>query len=598
MENGRAQSSLGPILTATGYFVLAVAALLATRSGEAIATMWPAGGLAVAVLASVDPAHRSRHAIAVAFASMAANAACGTPLATSVVFTAANLTECLVAVLLLSRCPYGRPSFIHVRQVACFCAIAGLSTLASTSIASAAFGWSDWRFALAWFTTDLLGILITAPLAFMVLDRMSGQNPMPSDQWKPKRFALTMAGVAVVSLAVFAQSTLPLMFVPVAALILAAYATGPLGAATGTMIVALVGSVTITNGHGPTTLMEDGSDNQAYFFQFYLVVLMACSLSIAALQTAQERLVADLTERTRLLFMAERVAKIGHWHLDLSNGAVTWSKEVYRLHGLSEDHEPDLESGLAAYHEDDREGLTAEIDAAIRAGGDFQMRARILRADGQIRHVDISGETILVNGIVRALFGVVQDVTNQVEIEQGLEESRQQALTLASEATRLAETDVLTGLANRRRVLDEIAEAVGTARTSGAPCALAIFDIDHFKRVNDTFGHETGDAVLRRVASTATAAVRRGDLVGRLGGEEFVVIIPGADRAVALAIAERMRTMIETGDGGAQECPPVTISIGLAVFDGEEDGASLLRRADRALYRAKADGRNLSRVAA
>ncbi|WP_294640364.1 sensor domain-containing diguanylate cyclase [uncultured Aureimonas sp.] len=600
-EGGSARTRLLPfpvgfLATALAYSILAVASLLWTRGGVQIATMWPAGGLAVAVLASVGRDERPGYALAVALGSLAANIVCQTPILTGVLYSAANVAETLVAVALLSRCPFGRPSFVDVRQVACFCAISALAAATSTAVASAATGWGDWRFAASWFATDLLGIVLTAPLVFLAIAGFEGRA-QAGPSLHALRLGAALAGIAVITALVFAQSTLPVLFLPFAAVIAATYVTGPIGAAAGTLVVALIGSAAIALGHGPTLLIDDGPAVQGFFLQFYLVVLMGCSLSMAALQTTRDRLVADLQGRTRLLFMAERVARIGHWHLDLETMAVVWSDEVFRLYGLPEGGMPSLETAIAAYHEDDRERLVDAITASIETGGPFHLRARIVRPDGMVRHADVSGEAVISREVVRALFGVVQDVTRQVEIERGLEASRRAAEAEAARATALAETDALTGLANRRRVLGALDEAVREAARSGGALSIAMLDVDHFKRVNDTHGHAAGDFALQSVASTARAAVGQAGLVGRLGGEEFIVVLPEADRAAAMEVAERIRRTIEdsTGRHGAAS---VTVSIGIATMDGDEEPAALMRRADAALYRAKAEGRNATRTAA
>lgn len=173
---------------------------------------------------------------------------------------------------------------------------------------------------------------------------------------------------------------------------------------------------------------------------------------------------------------------------------------------------------------------------------------------------------------------VLRDVTRQAELEATLRA--------------LATTDGLTGLANRRHFLALAERDAVQAQRTGRPIALAIFDVDRFKAVNDTYGHPVGDDVLRAVAATALASVRAADAVGRYGGEEFAVLWPDADEAAALTSAERLRAAIAdlqvpTGRGAVR----VTVSVGVAVAAGAVlDLEALLRRADAALYRAKRAG--------
>jgi diguanylate cyclase (GGDEF)-like protein len=129
---------------------------------------------------------------------------------------------------------------------------------------------------------------------------------------------------------------------------------------------------------------------------------------------------------------------------------------------------------------------------------------------------------------------------------------------------------------------------------SGQPMAVAIFDIDHFKSVNDRFGHQVGDEVIRRVSRDASHHLRGDDLLGRLGGEEFVIVLPGASTDVALLVAERVRQAVQNSISN----PPVTISLGVAPLTPGDTVETLLHRADQALYVAKSEGRNALRLAA
>jgi diguanylate cyclase (GGDEF)-like protein len=165
-----------------------------------------------------------------------------------------------------------------------------------------------------------------------------------------------------------------------------------------------------------------------------------------------------------------------------------------------------------------------------------------------------------------------------------------------------AVTDALTGLANRRFFMDRLRIEVERAGREGRPLAVAMIDLDHFKWINDTFGHGVGDVVLERAAGRLQAAVRPYDLVARYGGEEFVALLPGAGPAEAKAVAERMRAAVEGMPtewhrGHETGSRPVTVSIGVACLAGDDDGGSrLLQRADAALYAAKRNGRNRSVV--
>jgi diguanylate cyclase (GGDEF)-like protein len=168
-------------------------------------------------------------------------------------------------------------------------------------------------------------------------------------------------------------------------------------------------------------------------------------------------------------------------------------------------------------------------------------------------------------------------------------------LEISEQAVRqLSLTDALTGVGNRRRLDEELVTEADRAGRLQGPLSLMILDIDHFKRVNDIYGHETGDRILKETGELLVKLVRRTDIATRMGGEEFVILLPATDLATAAACAERFRVAMELRDCGL--AAPVTASFGVACLQPGETGASLLARADAALYAAKQAGRN--RVAA
>lgn len=156
-----------------------------------------------------------------------------------------------------------------------------------------------------------------------------------------------------------------------------------------------------------------------------------------------------------------------------------------------------------------------------------------------------------------------------------------------------ASTDYLTGLANRRTIAALGAQRLARAARDGGGFALALIDIDHFKAINDRHGHEAGDLALQQVARLLQAAAGAGDLAGRQGGEEFVVLLAAADAAQALAAAQRLREAVRAQPLQLGAAPvAITVSVGVALAQGEGSLDDLLRRADAALYQAKAAGRD------
>ncbi|MBI4808074.1 MAG: PAS domain S-box protein [Nitrosomonadales bacterium] len=203
-----------------------------------------------------------------------------------------------------------------------------------------------------------------------------------------------------------------------------------------------------------------------------------------------------------------------------------------------------------------------------------------IRKNGEVFPVQLTVTPMHENGQIVGVEAVFQDIAQRKEMEE--------------ELIRLATTDSLTGMANRRHFIEQLEMELAHFIRFGQPTALLMVDIDHFKSVNDTYGHATGDIVLRHFAELAGQRLRRVDLLGRLGGEEFGILLPGTDSAGAKLFAERFRNYVadtpaQSGDGPI----PFTISIGIAMFDSRDEAAdSIMARADMALYRAKAGGRN------
>ncbi|MXO72354.1 diguanylate cyclase [Alteraurantiacibacter buctensis] len=199
---------------------------------------------------------------------------------------------------------------------------------------------------------------------------------------------------------------------------------------------------------------------------------------------------------------------------------------------------------------------------------------------------------LMVSGLALLAIGAYSSQALRLAIQ------REQAIR--AELDRIATTDELTGLANRREMFTSLDRMIATARRSGRPLSVAILDLDRFKQVNDTHGHPAGDEVLRRVAEMARLLLRQQDLVGRLGGEEFLIAFPDCPAHEAVAACERLRqgiaalpVLLPSGVGLS-----VTVSTGVAQFDPSDDRKTVISRADEALYRAKKGGRDQVRLAA
>jgi diguanylate cyclase (GGDEF)-like protein len=231
-------------------------------------------------------------------------------------------------------------------------------------------------------------------------------------------------------------------------------------------------------------------------------------------------------------------------------------------------------------------GSEAHILEAIDAGAD----------DVLVKPLDIQTLRVRLNTATRMLL-----LREEIQRERrGIMRSTDEFAVAHKRLLREALTDALTQLPNRRHGLDFLASEWTVAHANGLPMACLLMDIDHFKRINDSYGHAAGDAVLRQLADLLKRASRAEDLVFRYGGEEFAAVLPNAGARAAVQIADRIRALVERYTFlWERQSIPVTLSIGVANLSGaDKDSQALIEAADAALYQAKRSGRNRVVVAA
>lgn len=597
----------GPLLAGLLWSVFALASAFLRDAGGAVLLLWLPSAVAVAALYAT-PKHRWPALVAVLFAAqMLTFVLLGIGLAGAVGFALANQAEALICAGIGIRVLGGRANgprtFRHV--IGLFAA--AVLGCAAGALVALPFRTEPNLFGFAWwFLSSVLAVLTATPVLLYQRRRFGlGEEdvrPQPTDS--KRGFALAVMSMLALGAAVITSPfpwLLPLLFV---AVVFAVIRFGQLAGACGVIAFAIAGVLASLGGRSPAPFLDLEPMAAGLLFQAQMLLMLATALPIAAMFLARDALEAGLRSRNEelranltILNLTKTLAGIGRWQYDLVTGKQDWSEQMLTLNGLAPELAPDP-GDIRDLLPDGGEALFSQLaehrDSRIPYSFDYSVQPpdgseRILKMN-VFNEFDAGGRRV-------ALFAVAMDVTEQVLREQALKRAREQAIEKAVEAQKLANTDQLTGLANRRATLVWLENLLGASGEIDEPLALLMFDIDHFKLVNDNHGHLAGDEVLRNVAAIARAQIRAEDLVGRIGGEEFVCILSGLTDEIARGLADRLCCAI-AGKSGGDGVPPVTISVGLASYRPGDTTETLFARADAALYEAKQGGRNQVRRAA
>lgn len=315
-----------------------------------------------------------------------------------------------------------------------------------------------------------------------------------------------------------------------------------------------------------------------------------------------------LQARTAELTEAHRIAKFGFWQWNLKTDEMEVSDSLREIFARDIPSFGSQRGTLLPV--ESWEQILKAKDEVVKTGSGFDLELQVNHGNSSTIWVNAKGEALRdKNGEIVGLQGSMQDITRRKRAELDLEQARRNhlqqlefqvaertaALVAANhELERLGWIDALTGLQNRRSADERLRQEFLRLKRSGSPYSVLFIDIDHFKKINDTFGHETGDAVIRQIASMLAGSLRETDFVARYGGEEFLAILSHTTAEGAMTIAEKIR-----GTVAAEPFPmsrQVTISIGVTMALGEDKNEEeAVRRADAALYQAKDAGRNLVR---
>lgn len=323
----------------------------------------------------------------------------------------------------------------------------------------------------------------------------------------------------------------------------------------------------------------------------------------------------DVTERKleqealRLLLerfdLAARAARLGVWDWEIREDRLTCDDLLFELYGRKRE-----EMAFTSYHDwlsviypDDIPTTASAMREALYGRKNLDIEFRVVLPGGAIRHLAAYAHVVHdAQGQPLRMTGINYDVTERKRQEEELLASRLELEKVNHRLTEanamlehLASTDALTDAWNRRHFEQSVKVEMGRAQRYNHPLSLLMFDIDHFKQVNDVYGHQSGDQILRVIANLVRANIRESDSLTRWGGEEFIVLTPELAIDDAARLGEKLRMLV--AEYNFPEAGVVTVSFGVAEFHAGENLDTWIKHADDALYAAKLAGRNTLRCA-
>ena len=589
-ENSEQNVARSVITTTAAYFVVAAATVSTTRFDGGVAFLWVATALLIARLATLRRSAWPAHLMGCGIASTAVTALFGLGVAAAVPLAIVNLSEAVIAATLLRHIRIPERPLESMRWLAGFVLTTGIvapgvSAVGGASVAAIVIG-ADFATASArWFAGHSLGALTFTPV-FMLLFRDDLRELIRSTT--RKRAAETTVLLLMVvgtSVAVFAENGMPLLFLPLLPVIFAAFRGGQLTAAVSVVLLTIIGGTLTLRGSGPISLIHGTMGDHMQFLQFYIAATVLTVLPISADLARRSNLIRKLRDsEARYRMLADNSTDI-ILNLDVEGRVRFVSPSITQLGGFEPSDLVGRNAALLVVAEDRPSAARSHV-MTLRGGGamvSFEYRA--VTASGAERWFETHSRAVRDDaGVVEGVVSVLHDISDRKVMETQLFHA--------------ALTDPLTQLPNRRAFKLELNRLVGHVDPERSLGCVAMFDFDHFKQVNDTYGHEAGDRVLREFGRIAMATVRGGDLVSRIGGEEFAVLLRHASLEQAVVVCERLRTAIEEMVIMVDGRPVRVTASGGVAFIGDGDAEDVLRNADAALYQAKRDGRNRLRLAA
>ena len=569
------------------YGVLAAVSILATRFDGGLAYLWIANAFLVTVLL-----RRPR----CSWTAPIAWSAIGSGLATSVVgvgwamapaLAIANMAEALVAAYLLRRTHSALLPLGSLKWNATLVGAAGVAgPLAMGLIAMLPMwlhnGQPPMETLFRVVAGHGLSNLTFIPILKLFATAKSGPWNVTSERRPDLMLRMLCILFGVATVAVFSQDRLPLLFLPILPLVGIVFRGGSRCTAMALLMLVIIGSTATLLGFGPAHLPVIGPGHRMQLAQFYFVATVLTIVPVAAQLRREDWLTRRVREsEARYRMFADHSGDV-IMHTDELGEVRFVSPSIERVGGYDA---RDLigRDCMHMIHPDFHERVLQHHEYALSANHNetrFEYRAR--RKDGRWGWFESECRGLVEPNGERGVISMIRDISERKE--------REEQLALA------AMTDSLTGLPNRRAFREAVAQMPVKESTAAT---IALLDIDHFKAVNDRFGHDAGDEVLQAFAITAQHLLRDGDLIARLGGEEFALLLPDTDETRAIKLCERLRAAVADSVCVTAAGPVrITISGGVAAL-GKRGIDAALKRADTALYEAKNQGRDrLMRAAA
>jgi diguanylate cyclase (GGDEF)-like protein/PAS domain S-box-containing protein len=553
-----------------------------TRFEGGVSSVWVANGILTGVLLLSPRASWPRWLAAAGLAQVLARLLLANAPTAILGLTAANLLEAWMVAFWIRRASgelRNLASLPHLARNAMLGTLVASAVSASLGVLFARVSTGPVESWLTWYVAHVLGMVVMATLTVCALQpgmHFTGRVGHRAD------YAACIGLLVLTCVGVFGQSRFPLLFLAYLPLLLLTFRHRLSGMVVGVVVLGIASGIAAAHGAGPFALAVHGSRLQhLLLWQVFLAASCLLAYPTAVAMTERRRLVARLRDsEARLNLIADNLpASITYIDADsryrYANAMARKSPEGGR--DPIGRHLREVR-GEATYAQ-----VVPHVEAVLRGEPrDFDAQFEI---EGQLRDFRVAWvPDVRPDGRVPGYFSVAYDVTQAKRNERELE--------------RLARFDTLTGLPNRRQFEETLAAAVIRAQRLHAPLMLLSLDVDHFKKINDSFGHAAGDEVLREFARRLRETVYDVDLVARIGGDEFVVLVEYSPVAavgemVAARVVESLLAPVRAG--GADVL--VGTSVGIGLHHPVQSAEQLLALADQALYLAKARGRNTWAVA-